>query len=289
MKIQSLSIAVPEKQCINNCKFCCSCMVKEEYRNLIAGNKGEFNNAFNEYIKKLKFVRSNGCNTVMLTGTSEPQQDYEFLKLFGLMNKMLPDPFINIEMQTTGVLLDEAYLMFLRDFVGLTTISLSLSSFGNLLNAEINQTSEKLRVNIERLCHLIKKLGFNLRLSINLTDAFNLYDGEKVFEYCKVLKADQVTFRVLYKSNNNTDKDAWIEEHTIDEKVFNSIKLYTIKVGKKLENLPSGAQKYSVDGITTVIDTDCMSKKENETYRYLILRENCKLYSKWDDKGSLIF
>ena len=33
-----------------------------------------------------------------------------------------------------------------------------------------------------------------------------------------------------------------------------------------------------------------MSKRINkDAVKYLILRPNCKLYSKWDDKGSLIF
>lgn len=41
----------------------------------------------------------------------------------------------------------------------------------------------------------------------------------------------------------------------------------------------------------TVVDTDCMSKaeQESETYKYLILQPDCKLYSQWDDKASIIF
>ncbi len=33
----------------------------------------------------------------------------------------------------------------------------------------------------------------------------------------------------------------------------------------------------------------CVSKKVDGTIRYLILREDCKLYTKWDDKGSILF
>jgi hypothetical protein len=58
----------------------------------------------------------------------------------------------------------------------------------------------------------------------------------------------------------------------------------------KLERLPFRAFKYDVNGISTVIDDDCMATDfNNESLRYLILRENCKLYSKWDTKGSLVF
>ena len=44
-------------------------------------------------------------------------------------------------------------------------------------------------------------------------------------------------------------------------------------------------------GISTVLDDDCMSKNNTNdgVIRYLILREDGKLYSQWDDKGSLIF
>ena len=59
--------------------------------------------------------------------------------------------------------------------------------------------------------------------------------------------------------------------------------------GTPLELLPLGARKYSYMGISTVLDDDCMSKEENQVIRYLILRENCKLYTKWDDKASLLF
>lgn len=41
--------------------------------------------------------------------------------------------------------------------------------------------------------------------------------------------------------------------------------------------------------MSTVLDEDCMSEEAKESVKYLILRPNCKLYSKWDDKGSLVF
>lgn len=39
-----------------------------------------------------------------------------------------------------------------------------------------------------------------------------------------------------------------------------------------------------------VIDEDCMAQEENKNaVKYLILRPNGHLYSKWDSKASLIF
>ena len=42
--------------------------------------------------------------------------------------------------------------------------------------------------------------------------------------------------------------------------------------------------------MSTVVDEDCMAKsEEKKALKYLILRPNCKLYTQWDDKGSLLF
>ena len=65
--------------------------------------------------------------------------------------------------------------------------------------------------------------------------------------------------------------------------------------GKPLGRLPYGATKYSLMGLSVVIDDDCMAKKKDVTVdggdavKYLILQPDCKLYSQWDDPASLIF
>ena len=73
----------------------------------------------------------------MLTGNSEPQQNRKFLTYFGLFMQMMRDPFQWIEMQTTGVLLDDNYLRFLRNHVGVNLISLSVSAVEEENNREI--------------------------------------------------------------------------------------------------------------------------------------------------------
>ncbi|HOA79878.1 MAG TPA: hypothetical protein PKK61_02285 [Defluviitaleaceae bacterium] len=243
-----------------------------------------------DYIRRLEFARDNGCNTVMLTGNSEPQQNRAFLQRFGTMNSNLSKPFRWIEMQTTGVMIDEPYLRFLRNHVGVSTLSLSVSSFDNEQNREYNGTSNNNKVDLIEFCKSVKKYDFNLRISINLTDEFNEWTVAQIFKYCKeVFNADQITFRVLYSSNSDTPQDRWIEEHKAKDELIDEIRNYILNNGKKLERLEFGAVKWSVDGMSTVLDEDCMSKEVKESLKYLILRPNCKLYSKWDDKGSLVF
>lgn len=293
MIIQSLSIAVPAN-CTNNCSFCVAHMHREDYCNQIEKNRRFTELYTKDYKKRLLFARDNGCNTIMLTGNGEPLLNQNFLEKFALWNESLPSPFRWIEIQTSGTLLDDEYLRFLRNTVGVNTISISLSSvFDSKKNAEYNRTKIGLEVDIDKLCKDIKNYDFNLRLSLNMTDVYNNYQARDIFFRAKQLNADQVTFRKLYTSSGNPDspENQWIKEHKCDDKKLEEVETYIKKYGRALEVLPFGAIKYSLDGLGVVIDADCMSTelKDNGTVKYLVLRENCKLYSQWDEKGSLIF
>ena len=72
MKIQSLSVVVPNQKCINNCAFCVSKMHTEDYTNQKEGNARFYDLYERDYVKRLEFARDNGCNTAALTGNSEP-------------------------------------------------------------------------------------------------------------------------------------------------------------------------------------------------------------------------
>jgi hypothetical protein len=289
MKVQSLSIVVPNSRCINDCEFCVSKMHSNDYKNQMDTNSTFFDLYERDYIKRLEFARDNGCNTLMITGNSEPQQNRKFLQALGTMNNNLSNPFRWIEMQTTGVMLDEPYLRFLRNHVGISTISLSISSFDDFINKTYLKSNDKFYNNIHEICASIKKYDFNLRLSINLTDAFNNFTPKLMFDMAKELGADQVTFRVLYTSNNETKEDKWIDDHCIKSGFVSDLKDYIESNGTKLERLEFGAIKYDVHGLSTVLDDDCMSTEVKDSLKYMILQPNCKLYSKWDTKASLIF
>lgn len=292
MNIQSLSIVVPNRSCINNCKFCVSRMHCEDIPYHIQIDNPDFETHQSDYLKRLAFARDNGCNTVMLTGSSEPQQNKQFLQYFAEMNKRLEKPFRWIEMQTTGVLLDDGYLNFLRKSVGVNTISVSITSFDDEVNRSYVQMPEKYAVNLQELTKKIKSFGFNLRLSVNMTDYFNKYhqNAAGFFEDAKKLfNPDQMTIRLLYKSNDGSPQSDWVNEHACNEAVTNEIVDNVRSNGIQLERLPYGRIKYSYLGMSLVVDDDCMSKTAVEDYKYLILQPNCRLYSRWDDTASLIF
>ena len=289
MNVQSLSVVVPNNNCINNCKFCVSHMHPENYKNQMDDNLPFFDLYLKDYLKRLDFAQRNGCNTVMLTGNSEPQQNRKFLTYFGLFMQLMKHPFDWIEMQTTGALLDNNYLRFLRNHVGVNIISLSVSSFDQFQNQEI--IGCPVQINLKELCKNIKKYDFTLRLSLNLSDAFNDYSPEELFSTCyEEFLADQVTLRVLYSNSNDTPQSKWVSQHAMNSDKIKEINSFIKTYGTVLGKLPYGATKYSYNDMSIVLDDDCMGKRnDNDAYKYLILRPDCKLYSSWDDKASLIF
>lgn len=109
-------------------------------------------------------------------------------------------------MQTTGVMLDQNYLRFLRNHVGVNLISLSVSSLDDIMNVSIIGCTDRFKFGLSDLCSEIKRYDFGLRLSLNLTSEFNQYSKapQKLFQECKALGADQVTLRILYSSGSDT-------------------------------------------------------------------------------------
>ena len=310
MKIQSLSILVPTgNKCVNNCPCCVSRLhdncdddrigpaIRHRY---VVPTSIEIERVFNDYIKRIQFVRDNDCNFLVLTGTGEPIMNKEFLRWFGKVNNSLRKPFYAIDIQTTGVMLTDENLDFLKDEVGVTTIALSIFDlFDSKKNFEFLNTNSNLYFDIDELCKRIKAKGFNLRICIMLTNRYDNTLPENMFLYLRELGADQATFRTLYKvegsvkdlSNKALEVNKWIRENKCSEETVTYLQDYVVNNGTALNKLPFGAIKYSVDGISTVVDLTCMGKKQDpdEIFKFFILKEDAKLFSEWDDEGSLIF
>ena len=300
MKIQSLSISVPAG-CQNNCKFCVSRLHPSPYPNLME-KEIEFRDLHErDFTDCMQFARDNGCNTLMFTGDGEPLLNKEYMQYVTNVNNSLDHPFRWIELQTSGYKLQEVIdgrnklLRWLRNSIRVKVISLSLSDvFSDYNNAYFNGTPEKNTIRIEDTCSEIKRFGFTLRLSLNMTRAYDDKSPYDIFTRARKLGAEQITFRKLYTSPHILTEDAkeinnWILTNSCSEDKFTEIREYVMSRGVSLERLPFGAMKYSVKGISTVVDDDCMSQNTKEEVKYLILRPNCKLYTKWDDEGSVLF
>lgn len=309
--IQSLSIITPPKKgegCLNNCKFgvCFQCINK--YENRIQNSKPELTiSAWEDYINRLEIVRGQNTDTVIITGDIEPMGNEDFLSWFGFINKkVLSSPFKIIELQTAGNNLTENVLKWLKRTIGVTTISLSLSSFSNKLNAEI--TRNKTPIDIKATCELIKKFGINLRLSLNMnTEGFPLTQEEKeeseryaifdsftphfkvissvgkyYIENALYLDADQLTIRKLYQDESDSKPAKWVREYGYKFNDITAVEQYIKNNSNKLGILPYGAELYSYKGMSIAIDNDCMAKDSGKDIKYLVLGPDCKLYRDWE-------
>lgn len=295
MQIQSLSIVVPNKQCINHCASCPSRMHDNDYQFLFDPSEPDFDIYLADYLKRLEYARDNGCNTVMLTGTSEPQQNRNFLTLFGMMMKMMKNPFRSIEMQCTGVLLDKDYLRFLHRHVGLTMLALSVFSLNQEQNAAIVNPPNMKNICLDPhdVACMAHQEGLSVRLCLNLTKYFDDFadNPEALFRNMKgAWRADQLTLRCLYAGEDDCPENEWVRKNAARPKTVESLKQYIRQNGTPLGRLPYGAVKYAVNGMSVVLDDDSMGKAPDipDSYKYLILRPDCRLYSSWDEPGSLV-
>ena len=316
MNIQTLSIVVPTKGCVNHCPFCVSRMHDCPYENTFDKVQIE---------KRIKYAVMNGVNTCIITGTGEALQNYHFLGRLADIFREMNNPFPNVELQTTGVMLQDFddkihastgrpyagyYNVGILKELGVNTISLSISDiFFDKLNMDIIGVNEKLRFKLDELIPFLKQNGFNIRLSLNMLKHFDDVTPAGILRRCKELGANQVTFRKMYydldKDNFAITTEAkWTKENKCSDETLVRLKEYiegqhyTNVAGNKkdypgkgtfLYKLPFGGKVYSIEGMSTVMDDDCMSKENNDSLKYIVLRENGKLYCRWDDEGSLIF
>jgi len=290
MDIQSLSVVVPGG-CPNACAFCVSRMHDSPYPNRMEEPGGDRALYEREFQARMAFARDNGCNNLLLTGQGEPVVNRVFLERLALWNTGLAKPFRWLELQTSGVTLDPDGLRWLRTTVGISTLSLSLSDqFDSAANAYINGTPPGMEVDIDALCLAVKKQDLTLRLSLNMTDRYNERPVAELFRRARELGADQVTFRKLYGSGTGCAEDRWVAEHSVRPGFWDDAGDYVRSRGRALETLPFGATRWSVDGLSTVLDDDCMSTVgDKAAIRYLILRPDARLYTKWDDPASRLF
>lgn len=290
INIQSLSMIVPPKPgecCLNRCVFGVCYQNRNRYENKVEeATPDQKMYIWEDYVQRLEIVKTQGTDTVIITGDIEPMGNEDFISWFGFINKnVLSNPFKIIELQTAGNKLNERSLSWLRNTIGVKTISLSLSSFDDEINAELTRNKEKIK--IKELCDLIISFGFNLRLSLNLNSVgFKLKDsvdnGSDYVKKAKELNAHQVTLRYLYEDGSETKTAKWVRENRYNSTTINSLCHWIKIVAEKVGVLPYGADLYSYEGMSIAIDNDCMSKDAGKDIKYLVLGPDAKLYRDWN-------
>jgi len=282
----NIQITVPTKGCVNNCPFCCSKMHDSPYETRFDAIEIE---------KRIKYAIMRGIDTCVLTGTGEVLQNTIFLEQLYQIFKKLEHPFPNVELQTTGVMLLNENNKFeninLLKRLRVNTISLSVSDlFSNANNNYIIGVASNLQFKLPELIDFLKRQNFNVRLSLNMLNNLDDKTPEQIFKYAKTIGADQISFKKMYYNDDfQYEQNDWIRDNMCAERTLERIKEYIIEKGRHMYTLMFGAKVYSLYGLSTVVVDDCMAVTNTDTQRYIILRENGKLYCHWDDEGSLIF
>lgn len=288
----ALQIVVPGT-CPNRCHFCVSLLHDQSmYPNRKVERQEPGSQGRIAYRRRLAYARDEGCDTLIYTGVyNEALFNPTFMKMVAEENRALHKPFRKLEIQTTGIGLRKNKWDFLRDECEVSTLALSVSDmFDDKNNGDINRTPDGLRFNLDEFCKEALEHDFNIRLTVIMSDVYNDKSAEDLFIRAKKVGAQQIIFKHLatYEPAFNGEAreiNAWIKSHQPSEDLVEGINTYVIEHGKMVEPLPFG-DRYSVHGISTVIDVDCMKKERPQPGRYLILRENCRLYTRWDDQGS---
>jgi hypothetical protein len=274
-KISSLQVSVPLKGCINNCK---SCIAKISGDSNMYKDMSRIQNFDNMYFDQLQKVKEQGCKNIVITSDKgEPMQNKIFMKKIGQFNKQLNDWF-NMEIQTTGVLLNDENLSFLKNDVGVKIISVSVFDiFNDKNNLDIIEVKEKIRFNLKEVCDKIKKYGFILRLSINLINVYDKYSIEDMFNKIKKLNPDQVTIKNLWHTEEDNAINKWIKTNKASSNIIRRISEYIENNnGEKISNY-----RYNMNGISIWMVDNCMLGN------YLIIRPDAKLYRSWDTPNSI--
>lgn len=308
MNIQTISIVVPTKGCVNQCPFCVSCMHDSPYEDQWSEP---------QMIKRIRYAVMNNVTTCIITGTGEPFQNKKFLNKLLMLFRRMDFPFPNVEFQTTGIFLSQTskdfdnfvhkkgeppiypYITILEG-LGVNTVSLSVANiFDDDENNKIMGVPKNLQFKLRDLISLLKSRGFNIRLSLNMLKEYDNCEAEDIIKRCKDLDADQITFRTMYCPKANfTPQSNWVNQNSASSLTIKRVKEFVQGTpisghqdgcGRLLYQLPFGPFVYSVYGMSVVMDDNCMGKESSITLKYVILRENGKLYSQWDDEGSLIF
>lgn len=222
-KVNSLQVMVPFKRCINNCKFCIS------YTNCVSVDAKiiEFcDNLKDIFVNKLSFLNSTGCNNIVITGDNEPLMNEDFLLFFSSVLRASTCKFKNIELQTSGVLLNKDVLYFLRNNLKINFVNLSISSLDINVNSEIMGIRRDLIYDFKKMSNEIHDSRMQLRITIILTEWFNKYQNNiaaLINDILSIFSPEQITFKKLISVKKMSSTYEWIEKHSASE---NTAKVY---------------------------------------------------------------
>lgn len=267
MKANSLSISIPsEATCKKNCPYCISKMTGKA--------NVDYVNFFRNLKKARKIADNADISCVIITGKTEPLQ-LENLEMFLDICKLFQD--YPIEVQTNGTTLNQGAVLRTLNEARVNTVAVSIDNW--------NQMREQ-----GEILNRLSKLGFNTRVTINLTENILSHSFWDYIRICSYSGINQMSFRELTIPSNfvetNESREAINYIQYVDlEKVRNFLDGFNnliLEEGTFVRNLPFGASIYMVDGISVTIFRHCIQENSNEDdIRSLIYYEDGHMSTSW--------
>jgi hypothetical protein len=270
MKANNLTISINAK-CPKNCPYCISKMTFCPYPNDIL---------FQRNIEKAVMMASlASVNSVLISSKGEPLRNLEAVFFCCEMFKNFP-----LEIQTNGEgLYGMGVIPKLYEY-GVNTIAISIDNV-------------KMFHELEPIYKSISTMGMNVRVTIVLSDMWEMINGFEFLNNCNLLGIDQVTLRKLTipLTVNSTDESLktieWIRANTKKKHTEFLSHLASYETPENLIRiLPFGPAVYDMDGIAVTTIPYCIQESNNtEDIRSLIYHQDGHLYTSWDKDASILF
>lgn len=287
MKISTFTIVAGSAACNASCPYCVSKMTGKE----LGMEEPKVN--WRNFDKACRLAQVNQVSTVLLTGKGEPTLFPEQITKY--LENMKKYNFPLIELQTNALAFKNfgKYEEHLKKWyeLGLNTISISIAHYKDTKNKEIFTPNSEYN-NLEKVIKNLHSLGFSIRLSCIMMKDFtdNVEEVEKLAEFCKKNKVEQLTIRPVKYSENSEDKSVyeWTKNHQISNKQIKNIYGYIEKNSKKLMSFSYGAFVYDFNG-QNICCSDCLTiKPETDEIRQLIFFPDGHLRYDWQYKGAIL-
>ncbi len=147
-------------------------------------------------------------------------------------------------------------------------------------------------IDLEKIIKNLHGLGFSIRLSCTMMKDFidNVEEVEKLAEFCKKNKVEQLTIRSVKCSEKSEDKSVyeWTKNHVLNKKQLENIYTFVETNAKKLMTYSYGAVIYDFNDQNICI-SDCLTiKPETDEIRQLIFFPDGHLRYDWQCKGAIL-
>jgi MoaA/NifB/PqqE/SkfB family radical SAM enzyme len=234
----------------------------------------DYVNFFRNLKKARKIADNADISCVIITGKTEPLQP-ENLEMFLEICKTFQD--YPIEVQTNGTTLNQGAVLRTLNEAKVNTIAVSIDNWSQL------------REQVEILKRF-SILGFNTRVTINLTENILSHSYYDYFMTCSYEGINQVSFRELTIPKNpivsKGSEEAAEYIKSIDkekvQKFLENVNSLVKKEGTFVRKLSFGASIYMLDDISITIFENCIQENSNEDdIRSLVYYEDGHLSTSW--------